>query len=287
MSTPTIDLHAAATPPRPSQAGAHATLPRGGASNTVGSPERNLGHAQPSSLPRIRVFRGLTWLDDIVPLPHTLKGYLLFVLALTVICGLAIFQVWTSLRISQARGELAALRVQYSLIEQKNAELLWKIGQRTTLEQVQRRAVQLDFHPALKRNYISNTYNVEGAAPHAGVLPGNAPSSRIPPLSNVHRMESATDSSVAAQRIISPASDTLFPSRSVEADPEAPATGSDEPSPWSVTERFSIEEFAQLVSGWQQQASDSWQAGWQTVREWSEPLLEQASDFFMGQLKQP
>ena len=275
MSTPTIDLQSATTPSGLSRAEANSALSGSGASYTAGPPVRNLRRMQPSNLPRIHVFRGLVWLDDFVPLPQTLKGYLLFALALTIICGLAVFQVWTSLRITQARAELAALRVQYSLIEQKNAELLWQIGQRTTLEQVQMRAVQLDFHPALKRNYIPNAAAtrrglVEAAASQTEIAPGTAPSAN------------ATNIPGAPQQLSAPAPHTQRPSQA-----ETHATNSDEPSSRSVTERFSLEEFDHLVSGWQQQLNERWQTGWQTVRQWGEPLLQQASDFILGQLKQP
>ena len=208
----------------------------------------------PQNLPRIHVLRGLVFLDDIIPLPHTLKGYLLFVLALAVVCGLAMFQVWTSLRIAQVRGELAALRIQYDLTEQRNAELLWQIGQRTTLEQVQTRAMQLDFHPALQREYI---YNREGSISHDGMA--SEPS------------DSAAAIAVAAQRL----------------PPPAPHAPSEEPAPRPVVEQLPTAEFEQLASGWQQQVNERWQTGWQAVRQWSEPLLEQAGDFILGQLKQP
>ena len=259
MTTPSIDLQGAATPSPLSGAEAQSTQPATGASNT-----NEQGQTQPTSLSHIRVLRGLVWLDDFVPLPQTLRGYLLFLLALTGICGLAVFQVWTSLRITQARAELAALNVQYNLIEQKNAELLWQIGQRTTLEQVQIRAVQLGFHPALQRNYVgnpaasqTNTAAVNASSGGAAARRSGAP----PPVSPASQAE-------------------LLPL------PEAEASAAEEPASWSVSELFPIEEFEQLASGWQRQINDSWQAGWQSVRQWSEPLLEQVGDVILGQLKQ-
>ena len=270
MSTPTIDLRRATTTSRLSAAEADSTLSSGGASNTI-----EQGQTQPSSLSHIRVFRGLAWLDDFVPLPQTPRGYLLFLLALTVICGLAVLQVWTSLRITQARAGLAAHSVQYSLIEQKNAELLWQIGQRTTLEQVQIRAVQLDFHPALQRNYITNA-----AVARSGLEGGAASQAEVVPVTA--SSAGATDSQAAAPRISSPA---LQAQRSSQA--EADAAAAEEPALSSVPERFAAEEFEYLVSDWRQQVNESWQAGWQTVRQWGQPLLEQASDFILGQLKQP
>ena len=259
MTTPSIDLHGAATPSPLSGAEAQSTQPGRGASDTT-----EQGQTQPTSLSHIRVLRGLVWLDDFVPLPQTLRGYLFFVLALTVICGLAVFQVWTSLRVSQARAELAALSVQYNLIEQRNAELLWQIGQRTTLEQVQIRAVQLGFRPALRRNYVGNA-----AASQTNITAGTASSG------------SATDRRAAAPPPVSPASQAELP-----ALPGAESPASEELASWSVPELFPIGEVEQLASEWQQQINDSWQAGWQSVRQWSEPLLEQVGDFILGQLKQ-
>ena len=293
MSTPTINLHRAG---RPSQAGAQRNndeqvwrpADQGRAREEGGWGPNSM---QPTNLARIRVLRGLVWLDHVVPLPQTMRGYLLFVLALTVVCGLAVFQVWTSLRITQARGELDALRVQYSLIEQRNAELLWQIGQRTTLEQVQTRAVQLDFRPALERNYIPNPYDVRGAPVVAADSTGsdsrqqsdrqaeNSLTLDQPPAMAGEQTESsasATGSPGAAQQL-----QATQTTRSARAETLVPTAN--EPSFWSVTERLSVAEFEQYVSGWQQQVNERWQA----VRQWSDPLLERAGDFFLGQLKQP
>ena len=292
MSTPTINLRRAG---RPAQAGAQRKnddqvwRP---VDQTGPGEEGDLGPIgmQTSNLSRFRVLRGLVWLDDIVPLPQTLRGYLFFVLALTLVCGLAVIQVWTSLRITQARAELELLRVQYSLIEQKNAELLWQIGQRTTLEQVQLRAVQLDFRPALQRNYIPNPYSLR-TAPAASAGSGASGGSRQKPQAeNSPALEQPP--AVAGEQTAVSAGNTgslaaAQERRALGASPPDHARtllpSSDEPSSWSVTERLPVAEFEQYVSGWKQQINDSWQ----TVRQWSEPLLERAGDFFLGQLKRP
>ncbi len=227
------------------------------------------------NLPRVRTLRGLALLDDIVPLPRTGKGYLLFTLALTIVCGLAMSQVWTSLRITQSHGELAALRIQYGLIEQKNAELLWQIGQLTTLEQVQTRATQLNFHPNLKRKYV---------APYSGAqnnLLINAEGPTWPADVAAEPFDSATDIAVAAQRHSLSASPTSRPTEARET------TFLEEPLPRSAPELSPVSEFENFLSGWQQQVNERWQGGWRAIRQWADPLLERASDFFLGQLKQP
>lgn len=246
---------------------------------------------QSSNLSRFRVLRGLVWLDDIVPLPQTLRGYLFFVLALTVVCSLAVVQVWTSLRITQARAELEALRVQYSLVEQKNAELLWQIGQRTTLEHVQLRAVQLDFRPALQRNYVPNPHSL-GAAPALSDATTRSDGDRQlhqqsaeSPALDQSSAEAGEQSAVyaAAAGSQGAAQERQTHSTTPPVNVQTGLPSADGPSFSSVTERLPVKEFEQYLSGWQQQINESWQS----VRDWSEPLLEQAGDFFLGQLKQP
>lgn len=293
MSTPTINLHRAG---RPAQAGAQRNndeqvwrpVDQGGPGEEGDSGPNSM---PTSNLARFRVLRGLVWLDDFVPLPQTLRGYLFFVLALTVVCGLAVVQVWTSLRITQARAELELLRVQYSLIEQKNAEFLWQIGQRTTLEQVQLRAVQLDFRPALQRHYIPNPYSLR-SAPAASAGSGGSGGSRQAHQQAENSLTLEQPPAMAREQTAVSASNTGSPG--VAQELQSPGTSSpdhaqmvlpssDEPSFWFETERLPVAEFEQYVSGWQQQINESWQ----TVRQWSEPLFERAGDFFLGQLKQP
>ncbi len=293
MSTPTVNLHRAG---RPSQ-------PRAQRNNDEQAwrpvdqeglrEDGDLGpnSTQSSNLSRFRVLRGLNWLDDLVPLPQTLRGYLFFVMALSAVCVLAVVQVWTSLRITQARAELEALRVQYSLVEQKNAELLWQIGQRTTLEHVQLRAVQLDFRPALQRNYVPNPL---GPTADPALSAGNTGSDGSRPSHQQADSAPALDQPSTQAGEQSALSATATGSLEAAQEPQAPSTtppvdaqtglpAADEPSFWSVTERLPVPEFEQYLSGWQQQIKESWQS----VRQWSDPLLERASDFFLGQLKQP
>lgn len=293
MSTPTINLPRAG---RPSQSRAQRDndepvwrpVDQGGPRE-----EGDWGpdSMQSSNLSRFRVLRGLVWLDDIVPLPQTLRGYLFFVLALTVVCSLAVVQVWTSLRITQARAELEALRVQYSLVEQKNAELLWQIGQRTTLEHVQLRAVQLDFRPALQRNYVPNPHNLGAAPALSDATTGSDGDRQLhqqsveSPALDQPSAEAGEQSAVyaAAAGSLEAAQERQAPSTTPPVNAQTGLPSADGPSFWSVTEGLPVTEFEQYLSGWQQQINESWQS----VREWSEPLLEQAGDFFLGQLKQP
>ncbi len=293
MSTPTINLHRAGRPSQPrAQRSSDEQVWR---PVNQGGPKKegdwDPNSMQSSNLSRFRVLRGLVWLDDIVPLPQTLRGYLFFVLALTVVCGLAVVQVWTSLRITQARAELEALRVQYSLIEQKNAELLWQIGQRTTLEHVQLRAAQLDFRPALQRHYVPNPHSLSAAsALSAGTTGSDGDHQLHQQAESAHANDQPsteageqTALSATAAGSLEAAQERQAPRTTPPVNAQAGLPAADEPSFWSVTERLPVSEFEQYLSGWQQQINDSWQS----VREWSDPLLERAGDFFLGQLKQP
>ena len=107
------------------------------------------------SLPRVRAWQGLARLDMLVPLPRTLREYMVWLILMASVTVLALLQVWATLQISQAQVELDALRAQSVLIEQDNAQLLWEISHYTTLERVETEAKAAGFVPALKRRYVT------------------------------------------------------------------------------------------------------------------------------------
>lgn len=108
----------------------------------------------PRSLPRIGAIKGLIHLDRLVPLPTSLRDYLTWSLVMGVMGGLAFLQVWTTLRIAEADAELVSLEIEYDLVQQQNAELLWRISHYTTLEYVEKRATELGYRTALQRQYL-------------------------------------------------------------------------------------------------------------------------------------
>ncbi|HRJ41150.1 MAG: hypothetical protein KJZ86_14425 [Caldilineaceae bacterium] len=123
----------------------HSTLPSVSVDIT-----RNLTDA----LPRLSGWAGLSSLERL-PLPRTFREYLLWLLILAAVTGLALLQVWVALQISQAELNVAELRNQYQMIEQENAQLLWEISHFTTLERVQSEAVAAGFVPVLHRRYVT------------------------------------------------------------------------------------------------------------------------------------
>lgn len=126
------------------------------------------------SLPRMGGWRGLAGLEHSIPLPRTFQEYLVWLLAMAAVIGLALLQVWVTLQISQAQREVYLLQRQYDQIEQENAELLWEISHYTTLERVEREAAAAGFVPALKRRYVKAKTSTSAPAPAAFSRPEQA-----------------------------------------------------------------------------------------------------------------
>lgn len=106
------------------------------------------------TLPRIGIGQGLARLERILPLPRTFREYVAWLTVMVGITCLALLQVWATLQISAAQSQAGALRAQYRLIEEENAELLWTISHFTTLERVQREAATMGYVPTLQRRYV-------------------------------------------------------------------------------------------------------------------------------------
>lgn len=106
----------------------------------------------PAPGPRTSILQGLGRVEQI--LPRTPREYLLWTLVMGVVAGLAALQVAVTLQVHQARQELFALQQEFGRIERDNAQLLWQIGQYTTLERVAQEAARMDFRPTLKRTYL-------------------------------------------------------------------------------------------------------------------------------------
>jgi hypothetical protein len=107
----------------------------------------------PHALPQVGSLRTLKRLLRVIPLPHTVKDYLLWTLIMAAVAGLVSLQVWISLQITQAEQALIVLQREYTWVEQENAELLWQISQFTQLERIQIEAQRMGYAPALKREY--------------------------------------------------------------------------------------------------------------------------------------
>ena len=87
-------------------------------------------------------------------LPSTLKGFLLFVAGVLVVCAGLGMQVLLSAQIRQAEVENIALRGQVERIEQLNTETMWATSQATSLDAIRKRALEIGFVPAEEPLYV-------------------------------------------------------------------------------------------------------------------------------------
>ncbi|RIK43141.1 MAG: hypothetical protein DCC55_06575 [Chloroflexi bacterium] len=93
-------------------------------------------------------------LEQQIGLPATFSGFLLFALAVTILCACMALLVITSVQTYQARQQIAALERRYREVEQQNAELVWQIAQHTSLEQVRQRALALGYEAPAFRHFV-------------------------------------------------------------------------------------------------------------------------------------
>jgi hypothetical protein len=107
----------------------------------------------PRSLPRTGVLRVFGRIPQWIPLPSTGREYLMWTLIMLLITGLVALQIWLSLRIAETQQTLNTLRVEYRMIEQENAELLWQISQYTSLERIKIEAERMGYGPSFQRDY--------------------------------------------------------------------------------------------------------------------------------------
>jgi Tfp pilus assembly protein PilX len=104
--------------------------------------------------------------DELLGLPTTLRGFLLFVLATLLVCAGMALLVLTSIQIFQLRQQIATLQEHYRAIERENAELVWQIAEHTALPTVHRRALELGYDVPAVRHFVApvSTPMLEAAA---------------------------------------------------------------------------------------------------------------------------
>jgi hypothetical protein len=100
---------------------------------------------------RIRTLKAL---GVTLALPHNLRSFLLFLLALIVVAAGMTMQIMLSMQIWQTAAKVAVLKSEYQAIEQQNTALVWEIAQQSTLENVRQRAETLGYSVALNRYYV-------------------------------------------------------------------------------------------------------------------------------------
>jgi hypothetical protein len=93
--------------------------------------------------------------DELLGLPTTLRGFVLFVLAAALVCAGMGLLVMSSIQIFQAHQQIATLQQHYRAVERENAELVWEIAQHTSLTTVQRRALELGYEVPAVRHFVA------------------------------------------------------------------------------------------------------------------------------------
>ncbi len=112
-------------------------------------------------------------------LPDTARAFVLFLLAITVICGGLVLHLLLAINILESRIELQQLDVEYRTIRRESTTLIWAISQETTLSRMQERALAAGYEPVFERRYVIQPLM---AIPLAADLSANALSAASPNL---------------------------------------------------------------------------------------------------------
>jgi len=117
-----------------------------------------------------------TWLRDqwrllaqTLRLPDTWQSFLLFTLAIALVCVGLTLHLQLSTTILQDKIALQQLQAEEQVIQKENANLVWAIAQETDLNSVKTRATALGYETALQRNFV--------------IIPGNTVANGVPPSS--------------------------------------------------------------------------------------------------------
>lgn len=92
--------------------------------------------------------------DRSLPLPTSPRGYLLYLCGLILITGGMAILTLMSAQIVEAQRELRQLNQDYTLIQQRNSELVWLISRETNLERIQRRLAGRGYVPVTDVEYV-------------------------------------------------------------------------------------------------------------------------------------
>ncbi len=110
--------------------------------NTISTPTTT-GVAESIRIPNER----LVAVRQLVALPTTLRGFLLFALGLLLVATGIMLQILLSLQIHTTKVAIADVAYTAELHEKRNAELIWAIADATSVEAIRRRALRLGFAP--------------------------------------------------------------------------------------------------------------------------------------------
>lgn len=95
-----------------------------------------------------------TMLAQTLRLPDGLQSFLLFTLAIVIVCSGFLLHLQLSTTILQDRIRLEALQIEEQAIKEQTSNLVWAIVQETELSKVKVRATALGYEPVFQRQYV-------------------------------------------------------------------------------------------------------------------------------------
>ncbi len=112
-------------------------------------------------VPVRRVMAREQWnlLAQTLRLPDGLQSFLLFTLAVVVICIGLLLHLQLSTTVLQDRIRLQALQLEEQAVKEQTSNLVWAIVQETELNRVKVRAIELGYQPVFQRQYIIVPHN--------------------------------------------------------------------------------------------------------------------------------
>ena len=123
-------------------------------------------------------------LQDILQLPTTLRGLVIYTLTLALIGGALAVHVMLSVQIMAAQVQVADMERQLAWIEQTNSEITYQIARNASMAKMNRRALDQGYGYRVKRLYVyaSATPVRSTAEPMTNkVAPAQAPASSSAP----------------------------------------------------------------------------------------------------------
>ncbi|MEM7531586.1 MAG: hypothetical protein AAF639_05395 [Chloroflexota bacterium] len=130
---------------------------------------------------------------DLVPLPTTASAFVSFGAGLLLVTTGFTLYIVLSLQILQAELAIEQQKLAYDTIERENAEIVWWTTQRGSLNDIEERALSMDFAPATERHYIAlgdipaMNFEIDAVAENEGITEeiANTSSTEVAPVVDV------------------------------------------------------------------------------------------------------
>lgn len=184
----------------------------------------------PEKQAQIRRWR--QWLSQVLSLPADWISFSMFLIVLAVLSGGLMLHIHLSAQIYQTQLEIVQLESVYDEVAHQNTELIWQIGQFTSLNTIYRRAEST--------GYVRSTqqYYVDAASLHPSVTDGYAATGLAAEPAAVTTVAAALQAQNASGSTAAPASSLL--------------NNSSHPPVWAVRMQQRMANAASRVQSWWQ-----------------------------------